>query len=1228
MKLYSYQERDYAFGQRMLTLRTALGLTQAGLAEQLGVSVRAVVGWEGGSSYPSAEHLQQVITLAVRASIFSPGREEQEIRALWKATHQKVLLDERWLATLLGHARPSLGLVAPLSLAPVSVQPTVPVRAAMGPRVEWGEALAVPNFYGREQELATLSRWMVEEGCPMVSVLGLGGIGKSALVVRTMQQLAGHFDVVLFRSLRDAPACEALLESCLQVLAPESLAVLSPGLESRLSRLLSELRNRRVLLVLDNLEALLSKGDVLGRLRPGLEAYADLLRRLAETRHQSCLLLTSREQPAALRALEGRHGPVCSLRLLGLDAAACAKLLAEHGVGGSPLEQARLGQLYAGNPLALNIVAETIVDLFGGEISPFLSTDTTIFGGIAELLEEQWGRLSPLEQTLLCWLAILREPVSLADLQAALVAPPAPEQLLEAVDGLRRRSLLERGQQAGSFTLQSVILEYVTGRLVSTASQEIQHGRLVWLLEFGLSQAQAGEYVRQSQECLLLAPLLARLQSVYQGQAEVEERLRSMLEEVRSWAEDRQGYAPANLVTLLRLLRGNLRGLDLSQLALRGAYLQGVEMQDTNLSEAMIRDSTFTETFDAIWTVAISSSGQFWGAAGRRGEVRVWRGVGQTLYRVWQAHSAIVASLAFSPDERLLASASVDGSLKLWDVESGVLLWSGWHSSAIACLAFAPDGQRLATRGGDDGIIWLWEVSSGTHLQTLIGHSGSVHALAWSPDGKLLASGGVDATIRLWELQGKQAGTCVQTLSGHTHWLFGLAFAPNSRQLASGSRDGTVRLWDVESGRCLHTLEGHNGAIWSVAWSPDGRTVASGGFDHMIWLWDALQGTSRVVLRGHSGVIHALAFTPDSRLLLSGSEDRTLRVWDVQRGEPLRVLEGYSAALYDVSWSPDGQRLASAGTDRLVTLWEVAAETLPRVLQGHRWVVHGVDWSPDGHLLASGGWDNTLRLWNPATGACTQILQDPDSSDTIFFGGAWSPDGHLLANGSYQHGVQVWQMPAGTRRWVGQTGPTFICRVAWSPNGTRLVGAGGDGYVYVWDGSDGTLLRRLVGHHGPVWGVAWSPDGTWLASGGGREGGELFVWDVQRGERLHTLSEPGAVVYALTWSPTGMVLFSGGSDGMVRWWDLRRGECVRVQQAHQGKVQALKVSPNGRTLASCGDDGAIKLWDLEGGEHLRTLRRDRPYERLNITGIQGLTEAEIATLRALGAVEDTAVQSS
>ncbi|HEX6553157.1 MAG TPA: NB-ARC domain-containing protein [Ktedonobacteraceae bacterium] len=1253
MKRSSYGERDYAFGQRLLTLRTSLGLTQAAVASHLGVSRKAVGGWEAGESYPKASHLKALLTLCVRQQVFPPGREEEEIRAFWQAAHQKVLLDESWLSALLkppstpptlgpgeesggalvGSAPPAAATDSARALQPEQSSPSLGTLASKapagsGPRVDWGEALDVPSFYGREGELTTLSQWVVQERCRVVSVLGMGGIGKSALATRVMHQVAEHFQVVLWRSLRDAPECSALLEECLQVLAPQPLREVPASLEGRLSLLLEHLRDQRALLVLDNLESLLSEGESRGRLLSGYEGYGQLLRRMGETGHQSCLLLTSREKPPDLHALEGRHTLVRSLRLSGLEAGACEQLLAEHELRGSPEERARLVQAYEGNPLALNIVAETIADLFGGQIDPFLARGTTVFGSIAELLEEQWRRLSPLEQTVLCWLAILREPVSLDDLLSVLVTPTplSSVQLLEAVDGLRRRSLLERGKRPGSFTLQAVVLEYATGRLIAEASREIEQGTLSRLIEHGLSQANARDYVRQTQERLLVAPLLDQLQSMYLERAAVEEHLLALLDQLRTQAQYAQGYGPANLLALLRELRGHLRGLDLSQLAIRGASLQGVEMQDTTLAGASLRETVWTSALDAIWAVAISKSGQYWAAGSRLGEVRVWREGGRLLHLAWQAHSSTVSTLAFSPDGGTLATGSWDGSVKLWDVESGTLLWTSWRTNNIQRLAFAPDGSTLASSGAD-ALIQLLDAKSGTHLRTLTGHSGPVYALAWSPDGSLLASGGFDTHIRLWDFSEAQPDSDVRMLVGHSDWVFTLAFTPDEGTLASGSWNGTVKWWDVESLRVRETHSGHTGRVWAMAFSPDGRSVASCEWDHTIWLWDVERSSYRAVLHGHSAGVHGLAFTPDSRSLLSGSDDGTFRVWEVESGQCVRILQGYAVSLYDVAWSPDGTRLASAGSDLLVTIWESVGKTSPRVLRGHRWSVYGVAWSPDGGFLASSGWDNAVRVWDTTTGAQLQILRDPDDIDTSFYGVAWSPDGKFLASGSYQQGVQVWEVTTGTRRWVGRAQPTRIRRVAWSPDGKFLASGGEDGSVCLWQASDGRLLQRFRGHRDVVMSVAWSPDGTRLASGGRGRGssGEIFVWEVPSGQRLQVWSEPSAIVYALAWSPSAAVLLSGGSDGSMRWWDVQSGQCPLFRQGHQGAVQSLRVSPDGSRLASCGDDGAINIWDLQSGEHLRTLRHDRPYERLDISGVKGLTEAQKTTLCTLGAIESTPV---
>src|SRR5947208_124430 len=823
MKSYSYKERDYAFGQLMLTLRMRLGLTQAGLAERLHVHRRAVAGWEAGSSYPKADHLKELITLAVQQQAFPAGREEEEIRALWKAAHQKVLLDEAWLRDLL--APPESIQLFPQARPP-GAQPGA--EPAASPRVDGLRALDVSHFSGRDVEVAELSQWIVQERCRLIALLGMGGIGKSILAFLLGSVLAPQFETVLWRSLRDAPSCEELVADCITFFSETPPAEFPSSLEQRINQLVARLQASRCLLVLDNLETLLVSGDPEGGYLPGYEGYGRLIGRLAESAYQSCVLLTSREKPREIEPLEGVRGPVRLLRLVGLDEQTARVLLADKGLGGTPVAWQRLVISYAGNPLALKIMAQAVFDLFGGDLDRFLHEGELAFNGVRPMLRQQVGRLAPLEYLLLTWLAVLREWTELPALLQVLHPRALRARVLEALEALSRRSLLERGQQA-SFSLQSVVMEYLTDVLGERLAEEIVLGEPRQLRQVALAQAQAKDYVRQTQVRLLVHPLLERLRAELGADAPVEEHLLRLLAQFRREDTATQGYGPANVISLLTALRGHLRGLDLSRLAIRGAYLQGVELQDATLSGARLEECVLTEAFDAIWAVAISQSGQYWAAAGRRGEVRLWRGAGQTLHRVWQAHTDIPTTLAFSPDERLLASGSADGSVKLWDVESGAVLWSGEHTSTTSWLAFAPDGGLLAS-GGFDATVRLWDPQLGTLLEALP-HPGPVYRLAWSRDGHLLATGDGAGTLRLWEIGPSHPATCVESLVGHSSWMWGLAFAPDESLLASGGYDGSVKLWELgEAGslrlrlRLRLRLLGHTQQVQALAWSPDGGT--------------------------------------------------------------------------------------------------------------------------------------------------------------------------------------------------------------------------------------------------------------------------------------------------------------------------------------------------------------------------------------------------------------------
>jgi hypothetical protein len=329
---------------------------------------------------------------------------------------------------------------------------------------DWGEAIDVSLFYGRTEELTTLEEWIVTERCRLVAVLGMGGMGKTALAAKVAAQVQHEFEYVIWRSLRNAPLLETL--TC------DLVSFVSDFQETsaEIGRLIHYLRSKRCLLILDNMETILEAGEA-GQFRTGYEGYGELLRVMGETAHSSCIILTSREKPAIIAASEGDKLPVRSLRLRGSPEATRA-LLTAKGLMGDETQKQQLCDRYGNNPLAVKIVATSIRDLFDGEIGEFLPEDTFVFNGIRRLLDQQFERLSPLEKSIMYWLAINREGTAIAELQSDLVPTVHRGKVLEALEGLWGRSLIEKAtptllaKPSSLYTQQPVVMEYVTELLI------------------------------------------------------------------------------------------------------------------------------------------------------------------------------------------------------------------------------------------------------------------------------------------------------------------------------------------------------------------------------------------------------------------------------------------------------------------------------------------------------------------------------------------------------------------------------------------------------------------------------------------------------------------------------------------------------------------------------------------------------------------------------------------
>jgi WD40 repeat protein len=1086
----------------------------------------------------------------------------------------------------------------------------IPSPAPSRPSIDWGEAPNNEQFYGRERELANLKQWLVDDHCHLVAILGMGGIGKTSLAATLVDQVKEHFDHVFWRSLLNAPPLSGILQECIQFFSDQQHIILPEEEDRQISLLLESFRTCRCLLVLDNVESIVQEGSQAGQYREDYEGYGRLLQRIGESRHQSCLLITSREKPKEVALLEGEVAATRSSHLAGLRSAEGQVILKDKGLQGTEHTWEALITHYKGNPLALKLVAQVIREVFGGGITAFLKDGEVFFRDIRDVLEQQVARLSALEVEIVSWLAIEREAIALDDLQEDITHPVSKGELQEALRSLRRRQLIETS--ATSFTLHPVIMEYLTVRFVDRVYEEIRTGILVLLESHALLKAQTKDYLLESQRRLILLPLVQRLLTIF-GEKALEQRFQSLLATLREQHDHRPSYAAENVLNLLIQLGCALRGYDFSHLVVWQAYLRGVDLPEVNFAHANLATSVFTDTFGMIPCVTFSPQGDLLVAGTATGEIRFWYAASSTPLQTIQAHIGRVTSLTFSPDGSILASSSHDRTFRLWEVSSGQCLKIlESHTSEIWSVAFSPDGKTLAS-GSWDQTIRLWEVSSGQCLKILEGHTSVVWSVAFSPDGKTLASGSNDRMVRLWDTN---SGECLKILQGHTDGVWLVAFSPDGKTLASGSSwDQTVRLWEVSSGQCLKILEGHTNWVYSATFSPDGSTLASGGIDQMIRLWEVSSGQCLKTLQSHTKGVSSVAFSPDGKTLASGSWDQTIRLWEVSSGQCLKTLQGYTNPVASVAFSPDGSTLASGSLDQTIRLWEMSSGQCLKTIQEHASPVSSVAFSPDGNTLASGT-DQTLRLWEVSSGQCLKTLQGHTGGVSSV---AFSPDGKTLASGSWDQTIQLWEVSSGQCLKTLQGHTEDVNSVAFSPDGSTLA-SGTDQTIRLWEVSSGQCLKTIQGHASPVNSVAFSPDGSTLASGSWDQ--TIRLWEVSSGQCLKTIQGHTHRVYSVAFSPDGKTLASGSEDRTVRLWEVSSGQCLKTLQGHTGIVRSMAFSPDGQTLASGSDDGAIKHWDTQTGACLHTLRSDRPYERMNITQVKGLTEGQKATLRLLGAIEE------
>ena len=1129
-------------------------------------------------------------------------------------------------------------------------------------------------FFGRTEQIDQLDKSLQGNSYKLIVLSGMGGIGKTALA----NQICESFDsrYIIARSLREMPPAIDVLSNFIDFLSDENEGMDNLSLELIVDKIIFCISESPCLLILDNMESIMDVGEGLGKIQDFYKEYEYFIDRVVTSNHNSCLLITSRECPNIVENLD--ESTYLNIALTGLDRDSAVQFVKSRGLQDAEDAIEKLVKACSYHPLILKLACGFIPGLYTN-IQQLLDKKID-FSDSNEILEQHFKRLSSVELTIIYWLAIARDFIPDDKLSEFIYPEERHSDIRSGLLKLKDRSLIKKDSLLPRWTLENVIMEFATEKLVQSLIVEVL--RTIKLTEsnnldsfdnlgifnkFPLFQATASEYIKKIQIRLILQQIKGSC--LKYGYRTLELWAKSIIQAQRINITDR-GYAVGNVVNILIQEKQQIESsIDLSGLNIKEVDFSNADLQKVNMSNSYLDRCTFKESIFPLTSVTFIDNikNPLLITGDDAGVISVWDINDKARICKFKEHNhgvnSIIPIYSNSSDESCichLITTGNEGKAKLWMITtqdnnlalSSIRTISNIENTEIHSSAVSNDSKLLAI-GFATGLLEVWSIQDFQDINCIFRedvNSGiSLSALAFDNSSDLLLISSNDKKIKILNLVDRQCYS-----SDFTGEIYSCLKFDRKNRLIATSTKGSLSIAAIQdkSLTILHhqpnitrnevRLENLNiyydasSALYIFASSSIGQDTTSKMYTFKI---EGEENNSLSINQINSfnaerSTINALCISSKMKLLSSVRRDCVVQLWDindVENSKCIHSIYGYSGYINRVVFDPNNNNyILSSSNENDIRRWRVNSDESyfdeSESISGHLREVIPIVFSNDGEFFASGSDDNDVILRKASNFTSIAKLTGHNNRVCSI---AFATHQKILATGSYDRSFKIWSLESLECIETKTEQEARIYALAFNPRSkyNHLASGGSNGTIYVWDSNSFVRIHLMEGSSF-VTGLSFSNDGKILVSGHG-DSRYIRLWNVENNyELIREVKAHDGIVFSVVFNHDSSILATGGGDGGIKLWDVRDKDNIKPigkpLEGHSSWVHSVAFNATGTRLISGSGDNTIVLWNIENPEHpfvIKSQRAYSPYDGLNIRDVRNLRETQRENLKNLGAVE-------